>query len=263
MRFPCKWNFLPTTTIFCCRRLMSKESVEPLPIPECNQTISLSWESPRQILTSPKYPGQYPDNIECHYYVIAPIGQRIVLEFSDFILEDSLSCEYDILTLIDEDRQWYRCGNWESKIKLLRYVSSKNYMSMIFTTDYSHSFKGFRIEIFIYVEKPEQSILCDNEVFQLRGKYCYLVVNYLEATWATARQICSESKSKLAVVENAEQVPILDDLVRSTYGYLSGTIYWVGASASAGDTTWKWIDGTKVNSKSKCVYDNFYQLFQK
>ncbi|GFT85026.1 protocadherin Fat 1 [Nephila pilipes] len=237
------------TNPFVCQRLKPGASLEATPVPECNRTISLSWEHPRDTLTSPGFPGNYPDNIKCHYHITAPKGQKIVLQFSDFVLEESQSCEYDILTVTEEDRRWYRCGDWETKIKLLRYVSHKHSVNMIFTTDYSHSFKGFKIELSLHIERSEQSILCDNDIFQLRGKYCYFVVNYPETSWATARQICSESKSKLAIVENIDQVSVLDDLVRSTYGYLAGTMYWVGASATAGDTTWKWLDGTKVNSK--------------
>lgn len=102
-----------------------------------------------------------------------------------------------------------------------------------------------------FSEQSTQSVLCDNDMFQLKGNNCYLVVNYLETSWTTARQICSEARSNLAVVENAEQVSILDGLVRSTYGYMSGIIYWVGAYTSAGNSTWKWVDGTALNPKRK------------
>ncbi|KFM71894.1 hypothetical protein X975_04160, partial [Stegodyphus mimosarum] len=69
-------------------------------------------------------------------------------------------------------------------------------------------------------------------MFELRNGNCYLV-GKLETSWSTARQICSEAKAKLAVVENAEQEAILHDLTRSSYSYMSGIIYWVGAYASA------------------------------
>lgn len=100
-------------------------------------------------------------------------------------------------------------------------------------------------------EKSSQSALCDNDMFQLKGNDCYLVVNYPETSWTTARQICSEARSTLAMVENRQQVTILDDLVRSTFGYMSGIIYWVGAYATAGNSTWKWVDGTSLNPDGK------------
>ncbi|GBL83707.1 Protocadherin Fat 1 [Araneus ventricosus] len=235
---------------FVCQRLKPGVSLEADPVPDCNRTITLSWEHPRDILTSPSFPNNYPNNIECHYYVTASKGQKIVALFTDFKLEESQSCEYDVLTVIDDGKRWYRCGDWENKIKLLRHVSFKHTLYLIFSTDFSHSYKGFRIELSILEEKSEQSILCDNDMFQLKGRNCYLIVNYPETSWTTARQICSEAKAKLAIVENVDEVTILDELVRATYGYMSGVIYWVGAHAPAGEATWKWLDGTRVNPKN-------------
>lgn len=100
-------------------------------------------------------------------------------------------------------------------------------------------------------EKSTQNILCDNDMFQLKGNYCYLVVNYPETSWTTAKQICSEARSNLAVVESRQQVSVMDELVRSTYGYMSGIIYWVGAYATAGNSTWHWVDGTSLNPDGK------------
>ncbi|KAF8785461.1 Protocadherin Fat 1 like protein [Argiope bruennichi] len=235
---------------FICQKLKPGVSLEANQVPDCNRTITLSWEQPREILTSPLFPNKYPNSIECHYYVTAGNDQRIVALFTDFILEDSQSCKYDVLTVIDDGQRLNRCGDWENKIKLLRHVSFKHTLHFIFSTDFSHSYKGFRIELSLLEEKSKQSISCDNDMFQLKGKNCYLIVNYPETSWTTARQICSEAKAKLAIVENIDQVTVLDELVRTTYGYMSGVIYWVGAFANAGETNWNWLDGSRVNLKN-------------
>ncbi|GIX95256.1 hypothetical protein CDAR_256572 [Caerostris darwini] len=241
---------------YVCQRLKPGENLEPVVFEKCNRTITLSWKNPREVLTSPAFPNRYPNNIECHYHIIAPKDQKIVALFTDFVLEESQSCEYDVLTIIEEDKRWHHCGNWESKIKLLRHIYPRNYLYMTFSTDFSHSFKGFRVEFSLLEEKSGQDMVCDNDMFHLKGRNCYLVVNYPETSWATARQICSEAKAKLAIVENAEQITILDELVRATYGYISGIIYWVGAKAPVNGDTWEWLDGTRVNSKHLSISRN-------
>lgn len=39
------------------------------------------------------------------------------------------------------------CGDWSSKLKLLRYKSNRNSLGVRFTSDYSHHFSGFRAKI--------------------------------------------------------------------------------------------------------------------
>ncbi|XP_071043759.1 uncharacterized protein [Parasteatoda tepidariorum] len=241
---------------FICQRLKPGVKLETVSLPECNKTINLTWEHPRDILTSPSFPHNYPNNIECHYYVSAPVGQRITLSFSDFVLEKSESCEYDVFLIMEGNQKLQRCGDWEKRIKLLTYISVGHILRMSFSSDFSHSFKGFRVEISLYEDVSKQNTLCDNEMFQLKNERCYLVVNYPETSWMTARQICSEAKAKLAVVETEEEVTILDNLVRSTYGYMSGVVYWVGAYITS-NNTWIWIDGRTINLKRISHSDEF------
>ncbi|KAG8190984.1 hypothetical protein JTE90_010843 [Oedothorax gibbosus] len=226
---------------FVCQRTKPGVSVST----SCNRSVSLSAAHPQEVLTSPSFPAAYPSNAECHYRIDAPQGHRIVALFTDFVLEESDSCEYDVLTLIEGDLKWHRCGDWERKLKQLRHVSHTQSLHLLFTSDASHSYKGFRVELSILAE-PESS-LCDSDMFHLQKGKCYLLVNYPETSWGTARQICSEAKAQLVIVENVEQVTVLDQLVRSTYGYMSGVIYWVGAHSV--NNTWKWLDGSLLNPK--------------
>lgn len=52
-----------------------------------------------------------------------------------------------MIVLSEEDMKWRRCGDWENKIKLLRYISQSSTVDLQFLTDFSHSFKGFRVEL--------------------------------------------------------------------------------------------------------------------
>lgn len=56
-------------------------------------------------------------------------------------------CEYDAMTLSEDEVIWENCGDWESKIKLLRYITQGSSVDLTFVTDYTHSFKGFRVEL--------------------------------------------------------------------------------------------------------------------
>lgn len=41
------------------------------------------------------------------------------------------------------------CGDWSSKLKLLRYESKGSLLGLQFTSDYSHHFGGFKAKISI------------------------------------------------------------------------------------------------------------------
>lgn len=56
------------------------------------------FENPNGTITSPLYPQHYAHSRRCEFYIEAPIGKGIKLDFSDFDLEDtSESCDFDSL----------------------------------------------------------------------------------------------------------------------------------------------------------------------
>lgn len=60
---------------------------EPYP-KNCNMTVMLTSVRPKDVIMSPSYPDPYPDNMDCTITLTAQLGQKIVLTFSTFILED-------------------------------------------------------------------------------------------------------------------------------------------------------------------------------
>ena len=46
-------------------------------------------------LTSPNYPGNYPNHADCEWTISIPAGQRIGLNFREFHVEDHHSCLFD------------------------------------------------------------------------------------------------------------------------------------------------------------------------
>ena len=60
----------------------------------CGETLS-EWSGE---LTSPGYPGSYPNNLDCSWTIHVPGAAQIILKFTDFQLEDD-DCKYDYLTV--------------------------------------------------------------------------------------------------------------------------------------------------------------------
>ncbi|KAK3863235.1 hypothetical protein Pcinc_030964 [Petrolisthes cinctipes] len=42
---------------------------------------------------------------------------------------------------------WRRCGDWSGRLKLLRYQSSSNTLTLTFRSDHAHAFIGFRARV--------------------------------------------------------------------------------------------------------------------
>ena len=63
----------------------------------CIQTLARTSGT----VTSPGYPGRYPDNLSCKWTIQAPVGQLIQMEVMNFDIESSPGCNADELVLID------------------------------------------------------------------------------------------------------------------------------------------------------------------
>ena len=53
------------------------------------------------IITSPNYPGSYPNDAECLWVLRAAPGQRIQLILWDVDIEEADDCEFDVLVVSD------------------------------------------------------------------------------------------------------------------------------------------------------------------
>ena len=97
------------------------------------------------LVTSPSYPENYPDNLDKSYPIKVTAGQVIEILFTDFSLEPQVSCEYDWVTVLDGDGSILlakTCGtNKPAKIS-----SKTNVANIKFHSDISVNAKGFRAE---------------------------------------------------------------------------------------------------------------------
>ncbi|XP_067130878.1 uncharacterized protein [Centruroides vittatus] len=241
---------------FICQKPKPGVVIVPIPVPDCNRTIVLSSLHPRDVIMSPGYDNIYPADIKCHYEITCAQGQSIDLHFTDFHLEnhvncnnaDSCICQYDFLQLEDGDDFKRRyCGDWRRRIKLLRHVSITNSVRLIFVADFSHSYTGFRIEVFLFSKKTGNT-LCENKLFHPFDNHCYLIASFPEVSWSTAYRICAESQTYLTTIEGLEEEKFLYSLIKSTESYTSGAIYWLGAKWQSSDKAWQWVDGKFIVS---------------
>lgn len=62
----------------------------------CGGTIELKDGDLPGYITSPNYPSDYPQNIDCVWIVMVPNGESVQLDFEDFYIEPN--SEYDFIS---------------------------------------------------------------------------------------------------------------------------------------------------------------------
>uniref|UniRef100_A0AAV2LT87 CUB and Sushi multiple domains 1 n=1 Tax=Knipowitschia caucasica TaxID=637954 RepID=A0AAV2LT87_KNICA len=87
-------------------------------------------------ITSPGYPTEYDNNLDCTWSILAEPGDTIALVFNDFFLED----KYDFLEISGTEAPsiWLTGTTLPSPV-----ISSKNWLRIHFTSDSNHRRKGF------------------------------------------------------------------------------------------------------------------------
>ncbi|XP_071057498.1 uncharacterized protein [Onthophagus taurus] len=255
-----------TPNYFFCEKLQNDEPLEESWPPDCNKSIILSRQQQRAVVSSPGFPRQYPDNADCYTDVTAPKGYRLVLDFEELVLENEPICSYDFLEITESihtnntsniiavpatlslsapvfnnsETGRRLCGDWSSKLKLLRYVSRGSKLKLRFNSDYSHHFGGFKVRI-----SMENALQCADDRFQIFNNSCYLFVSYPAVTWNTALQICHGIKAQLSSILTSEEEDFVTTNIRKTSEYRTTAGYWLGAQLdNAGK--FSWIDGNEL-----------------
>ncbi|KAK3572019.1 hypothetical protein QTP86_022249 [Hemibagrus guttatus] len=111
----------------------------------CGGTIVLSDGDPPGYITSPNYPSNYPQNIDCVWIIMVPNGESVQLDFEDFYIEPNTGCFYDYLELRDgvssnADLIAKLCGSTKPSTQ----HSKASAMYLRFRTDHSVTHKGFK-----------------------------------------------------------------------------------------------------------------------
>ncbi|XP_030270316.1 CUB and sushi domain-containing protein 1-like isoform X1 [Sparus aurata] len=87
-------------------------------------------------ITSPGYPAEYDNNLDCTWSILSEPGDTIALVFNEFLLED----KYDFLEISGTEAPsiWLTGTTLPSPV-----ISSKNWLRIHFTSDSNHRRKGF------------------------------------------------------------------------------------------------------------------------
>ena len=104
-------------------------------------------------LTSPNYPQDYENNLDCRWTIKAPVGNIIKLSFLDFYTDTDSS---DELYIYDGANVHGQLLETISGAYSHPFVSKANNINLKFATNYAK--RGFRIKVDI-VGKYTQSIL--------------------------------------------------------------------------------------------------------
>ncbi|CAF2046305.1 unnamed protein product [Rotaria magnacalcarata] len=115
----------------------------------CSRVIDLTPKNTVVSITSPNYPNLYPMNALCYYYIRAPQSLRVILQFTDFNIptynrnscDDSVEIRYYHL---GQPGPTY-CGTGANSNNL-QFVSSKNYIMIVFRSDQNTAGRGFRAQ---------------------------------------------------------------------------------------------------------------------
>ncbi|KAH9509838.1 hypothetical protein Btru_045374 [Bulinus truncatus] len=124
-------------------RLDPNNSSRCVEINACNTTITAT----SGYIVSPGFPNTYATNLTCYWMISAASGKQITLSFTDMSIEESASCTYDYVKVLDGSSLSFRtfgqyCGN--SVPVPLR--SAGQFMYIWFNSDESVSGRGFKAQ---------------------------------------------------------------------------------------------------------------------
>uniref|UniRef100_A0A8C6TIS3 CUB and Sushi multiple domains 2 n=1 Tax=Neogobius melanostomus TaxID=47308 RepID=A0A8C6TIS3_9GOBI len=139
IRYSCSPGYvLEGHTTLSCLATSAGNAAWDFPLPYCRADDGCGGTLRGQsgVITTPNYPGEYNNNADCTWTILAEPGDTIALVFSDFQLED----DYDLLEVsgTDGSSQWFTGPNLPSPI-----ISSKNWLRLHFTSDGNHKMRGF------------------------------------------------------------------------------------------------------------------------
>ncbi|KAI6079005.1 ovochymase-1 [Aix galericulata] len=117
-------------------------------------------------ITSPSYPGVYPDMLNCTWTIYSSSGNKLKAIIKDFVTEDARDCIWDCLSIYDGPHLSSRllaslCGQRKS----FSVFSSSSFLTLHFKTDESVGYRGFKILFEELYLQPTQSDLEDGSQF--------------------------------------------------------------------------------------------------
>lgn len=156
------------------------------------------FEEENGVITSPWFPNPYEDNKNCVYNIMAPLGKAIVLNFTDFEIEDD--CDFDSLRIYDGiDSNSTLIGGYCGDEKPPMAISTMNHLHLMFDTDSSNTGRGFRavysfIDASTFIDSIASSIIfAKNKIhFVCRLWWCHEKTKHDHFTTNELQQLCPQ-----------------------------------------------------------------------
>lgn len=99
------------------------------------------------VLTSPEYPNNYPNNVECHWVIRAAGLTTIKLVFVDFQVEGNEECTYDYVAVLGAPgpaHGHHFCGGTRPPTLM----SLGHELQVVFKSDFNIGGRGFKAHYF-------------------------------------------------------------------------------------------------------------------
>uniref|UniRef100_A0A6E8PJD8 Uncharacterized protein n=1 Tax=Aedes aegypti TaxID=7159 RepID=A0A6E8PJD8_AEDAE len=139
------------------------------------------------------------------------------------------------------------CGDWSSKLKLLRHTTKGPLLALRFVSDYSNHYGGYKAKVAMENGRQWPRVIseCYDERFKAYNASCYSFISFPEADWMTAQQICRLNGAQLASISTTDEQRFITFNIRNSLDYTPRALYWVGGELTdAGEL--EWADGTKL-----------------
>ncbi|XP_064418872.1 CUB and zona pellucida-like domain-containing protein 1 [Latimeria chalumnae] len=99
--------------------------------------------NPSGVISSPNYPNRHPPFSYCVWHIEVEENQRINLTVTDIWIEDDPNCRFDFLAIYDGPSTTSGLIGQICNKNKLTFESTTNRMTIVFSTDYSNSYRGF------------------------------------------------------------------------------------------------------------------------
>ncbi|XP_039440556.1 uncharacterized protein LOC120421415 isoform X3 [Culex pipiens pallens] len=139
------------------------------------------------------------------------------------------------------------CGDWSSKLKLLRHVTHGPLLALRFVSDYSNHFGGYKAKVAMENGRQWPRVIseCYDERFKAYNASCYLFISYPEVDWSTAQQVCRGIGAQLASISTTDEQRFITANIRNSLDYTPRALYWLGGElAESGEL--EWADGARL-----------------
>uniref|UniRef100_H3AJY2 Scavenger receptor cysteine-rich domain-containing protein DMBT1 n=1 Tax=Latimeria chalumnae TaxID=7897 RepID=H3AJY2_LATCH len=111
--------------------------------PEVSEACGGYLRNPSGVISSPNYPNRHPPFSYCVWHIEVEENQRINLTVTDIWIEDDPNCRFDFLAIYDGPSTTSGLIGQICNKNKLTFESTTNRMTIVFSTDYSNSYRGF------------------------------------------------------------------------------------------------------------------------